>query len=127
MNVVDSSAWLEYFAGTSSAHFFAAAIEDTENLVVPTICLYEVYKHTLRLRCETDALQAIALMQLGNVVELDASLALRAAHLGQQLNLPMADSIILATARAHEATLWTQDSDFKGLENVKFIPKKGKN
>jgi predicted nucleic acid-binding protein len=125
MNLVDSSAWLEYFADGPNADFFAAALEDTGNLVVPTICLLEVFKRVLQQRGETHALNVVTQMQQGRVVELDAELALNAARLSFDLKLPLADSVILATARAHRATIWTQDADFKGLPGVKYRAKPG--
>ena len=120
MNVIDSSAWLEYFADGPNAHFFAPAIEDTDALVVPTISIYEVFKRILQQRGEGDALQAVAAMMEGQTVGLDEQLALDAAKVSVDLRLPMADSIMLATARAHDATLWTQDADFEGVEGVKY-------
>ena len=120
MNVVDSSAWIEYFADGPNAGFFAAAVEDTAGLVVPTLCLYEVFKRILQQRGEGDALQAVAAMRQGTVVDLSAALAIEAAELSCEEKLPMADSIILATARAHDAILWTQDIDFKGRAGVKY-------
>ena len=124
MNVVDSSAWLEYFANGPNARFFAAAIEDTDELLVPTLVLYEVFKRVLQQTDEDKALRAVATIQQGTVVELDASLALSAARISLDHRLPMADSVILATARAFGATLWTQDEDFKGLKGVKYRSKK---
>jgi len=123
MNVVDSSAWLEYFADGPNAEFFAPAIEDTSNLIVPTISIFEVFKRVLQQRGENEALQTVALMQQGRVVTLDVSAALAAAKSSHDLKLPLADSIILATAQAHNATLWTQDSDFDGLPGVQYKPK----
>lgn len=120
MNVVDSSAWLEYFANGPNAGFFAPAIEKTSELVVPSLTLYEVFKRVLQQRDEGAALQAVAVMQQGAVVDLDAPLALAAARLSAEQNLPMADSVILATARAQAATLWTQDADFKGMPGVEY-------
>jgi len=120
VNVVDSSGWLEYFSDGPAANFFAPAIEKTDALVVPTLSLYEVFKRILQQRDESAALNAVALMQQGTVVELTASLALSAATIGAQLKLPLADSVIYATARAHEAILWTQDSDFEGLPHVRY-------
>lgn len=122
MNVVDSSAWLEYFADGPNAGHFAAAIEDTSALVVPSITLLEVFKCISRQRDETTALQYIAVMQQGQVVALDAALALRAATLGLRHALPLADSIIYATARQARGTVWTQDSDFEGLDGVRYWP-----
>lgn len=120
MNVVDSSGWLEYLADGQGAGFFARAIEDTEALIVPTISLYEVFKRVLQQRDESAALRAVALMQQGAVVELTVSLALSAAALGAQHKLPLADSIMYATARSNAATLWTQDADFEGLPHVRY-------
>lgn len=123
MNVVDSSAWLEYFADGPNADFFAAAIEKTAELVVPAISVLEVFKRVLQQRDEAAALQAAALMRQGRVVDLNFALALSAAKLGHQLKLPLADSVMLATARAFEATLWTQDADFEGIHGVQFKAK----
>jgi predicted nucleic acid-binding protein len=120
MNVVDSSAWLEYLANGPNASFFAKAIEDTQQLIVPTLSLFEVFKRVLEQRGEGDALQAVAVMRQGMVVDLDTPIALQAAKLSAELRLPMADSIILATARSYDATLWTQDADFKDLLGVQY-------
>jgi predicted nucleic acid-binding protein len=116
MNVVDSSGWLEYFADGPHADFFAPAIENVTELIVPSISLYEVFKRILQQRSEGDALQAVAVMQQGLVVDLDGMLALNAAKLSVDLRLPMADSIILATARWYNAVLWTQDADLVRLK-----------
>lgn len=123
MNVVDSSGWLEYLADSTNADFFAQPIEDTESLVVPTISIYEVFKRVLQQRGENFALQAVALMQQARVVDLDSSLALAAAKLGYELRLPLADSIIYATALSTNSTFWTQDSDFENIPSVKYIRK----
>jgi predicted nucleic acid-binding protein len=120
MNVVDSSAWLEYLANGPNASFFAKAIEDTQQLIVPTLSLFEVFKRVLEQRGEGDALQAVAVMRQGMVVDLDTPIALQAAKLSAEHRLPMADSIILATARSYDATLWTQDADFKDLLGVQY-------
>jgi len=124
MNVVDSSGWLEYFAEESNADFFTPAIEDTKNLLVPVICIYEVFKRIRQQSGITEAQQHIGDMKLGKIIELDESLALSAAKISTDLKLPMADSFILATARANNATLWTQDEHFKDLDGVKYIEKK---
>ena len=126
MNVVDSSAWLEYLADAPGADHFAAALEDTDNLIVPTICIYEVFKAILQQRGEDAALETVALMKQGTTINLTDDLALQAAKISFEYKMPMADSIILATARAHEAVLWTQDQDFKDMENVNYFPKYGK-
>jgi predicted nucleic acid-binding protein len=124
MNIVDSSGWLEYFAEGSNADFFAPAIEDTANLLVPVICIYEVFKKVLQQKGEHQAQVHVGDMKHGKVIEIDESLALSAARLSAELKLPMADSLILATARAHNAILWTQDEHFKDLEGVKYVEKK---
>jgi predicted nucleic acid-binding protein len=123
MNLVDSSGWLEYFANGRNAKFFAPVLEDTENLIVSTINIYEVFKRVLQQRGEDAALQAVALMQQASVVDVTSPIAMAAADLGTELKLPMADSLILATARAFKATLWTQDADLKGLPDVRFTKK----
>lgn len=123
MNVVDSSGWLEYFADGSNADFFAPAIEKTDDLVVPTISIFEVFKRMRQQKGNEAALQAVTAMMQGQVVELDATLALNAARLSDDLQIPMADSIILATAQAFDAELWTQDSDFQDIEKVNYIQK----
>lgn len=125
MNVVDSSAWLEYFADGHNAEHFASAIEDTTSLLVPTICLLEVYKKLQREKSEAIALEAVVLMRQANVVALDEQLALDAARLGLSHKLQLADSVVLATARRHDAVVWTQDSDFEGLEKVEYFGKRG--
>ena len=124
MNVVDSSAWLEYFADGPNAGFFAPAIEATVELIVPSIALLEVFKRLLQQRSESEALQAAAIMRQGKIVDLDGALALSAAEAGVTNKLPLADSIILATARRFDATVWTQDADFDGLPGVKYRAKK---
>lgn len=121
MNVVDSSAWLEYFAGGPNAKHFAAAIEGTTRLLVPAITLLEVFKRISHQRDDSTALQYIAVMQQGRVVDLDAPLAIHAAVLGLRHKLPVADSIIYATAQAADAVVWTQDSDFERLEGVRYF------
>jgi toxin FitB len=123
MNVVDSSGWLEYFADGPNADFFTPAIENVTELIVPSISVYEVFKRVLQQRNEGDALQAVAVMQQGLVVDLDSILALNAAKLSVDLRLPMADSIILVTARWYNAVLWTQDADFRELEGVRYVEK----
>ncbi len=120
MNVVDSSAWLEYFADGPNAGEFATAIENTDELLVPTIVIYEVFKQLRRQVDEATALRAVGQLGRGQVVDVDEDLAVRAADLSLELSLPMADSLILAAARNHNAILWTQDADFKGLDRVEF-------
>lgn len=123
MNVVDSSGWLEYFADAPNADFFAAAIEDTEQLIVPAITLYEVFKRICQQKDESEALQAVAVMMQSQIIDLIPGIALDAAKLSLELKLPMADSVILATAQAHNAVLWTQDGHFQDIEGVRFVAK----
>jgi predicted nucleic acid-binding protein len=124
VNVVDSSGSLEYLADGPNADFIANSILATADLLVPTLSLYEVFKRVLQQRSEDDALQAVALMQQGTVVELSVSLALSAARISLNDKIPMADSIMLATARSYGATLWSQDSDFENIAGVKYVAKK---
>jgi len=123
MNVVDSSAWLSFFAGDKNSLFFSNPIESTELLLVPSITVTEVFKHVLRLKGEALALEVIAHMTLGKVISLDSQLAIDAGSFGVQYKLPLADSIIYATTMKYDAILWTQDSDFQGLPKVKFYAK----
>lgn len=123
MNVVDSSAWLAYFADERNAGYFSEAIKDTELLIVPVICIFEVFKVILRERGEDDAFQAIASMQQGAVINLDSDLALEAAWIGNQEKLAFADSVIYAVAKRNDAVIWTQDEHFAGKANVRFRPK----
>jgi predicted nucleic acid-binding protein len=124
VNLVDSSAWLEYFGDGPNADFFAPAIERNRELLVPTIVVFEVYKRVLHQRHERAALEAVSVLQHGQIVELTAALAIAAARISQHEKLPMADSIILATARAQNAIIWTQDSDFEKMDRVKYRPAK---
>jgi toxin FitB len=124
MNVVDSSGWIEYATDGGNADFFEGPLSDRDNLLVPTICMYEVFKQVLREFGEERALEVIGQMSLGEVVELDRQIAVNAAQISTELKLAMADSIILATARANNATLWTQDEHFKDLDGVKYIGKR---
>lgn len=123
MNLVDSCGWLEYFADGPNADFFAPAIEAPDTLIVPTICLFEVFKRVLQQRNESDALRAVALMRQGQSVDLNEHLALSAARLSFDAKLAMADSVILCTARQSNATLWTQDAHFKGMSGVSYVAK----
>lgn len=124
MNVVDSSGWIEYFTAEKNADFFAPPIQNVARLIVPTVCIYEVFKRLLIERDEDSALLAAGLMAHGQEVELTRKIAIEAAQISHELKLAMADSIILATARLHHATLWTQDEHFKDLNGVKYIAKK---
>jgi predicted nucleic acid-binding protein len=126
MNIVDSSGWLAYFVDEPNAKHFLIPLYNPESLVVPAITLYEVFKVILRESGENEALQAVVAMQKGKVVDLDTPLALSAAKMSLEHQLPMADSIILATAYEFKATIWTQDADFKNISKVKYFPKKSR-
>lgn len=123
MNLVDSSGWLEYFADGKNAKHYAPIIQDLENLAVSTINIYEVYKKIVQQRDEKDAIQAIAVMQQSNVIEVTEQIAVEAAKLSVAYSIPMADSIVIATAQSIDATIYTQDNDFKGFKNVMFFKK----
>jgi toxin FitB len=125
MNVVDSSGWVEYFTKGSNAKFFIPPVQDLENLLVPSICIYEVFKRLTLDMGEESALQAVGIMSYGRIIELDRKIAIDAAQISLEMKLAMADSIILATAHDHGAMLWTQDAHFKGMEDVKYIEKAG--
>lgn len=126
MNLVDSSGWLEYFSDGPQASAFEKPLKDVESLIVPTICLYEIFKVILRERGENDAIQAIAILRQGSVIDLNYEIALLAARISLDFKLPMADSIVLATAQLNGATIWTQDNGFENIKGVKYFarPKK---
>jgi len=123
MNIVDSSGWLAYFADEPNAGHFLTPLHDSTSLIVPTITIYEVFKVIQRESTENEALQAVVAMQKGKVVDLSTPLAIAASKLSLEHNLPMADSIILATAHEFNAVIWTQDADFKKIANVKYFPR----
>jgi predicted nucleic acid-binding protein len=123
MNIVDSSGWLEYFAGGPNSIHFSLPLQDPSSLIVPVITIYEVFKVVLREAGEDEALQSVAAMQKGKIIELTISLSMSAAKLSMQYKLPMADSIIFATAKKHKCDIWTQDAHFENLPKVKFYSK----
>ena len=104
--------------------FFAPAITDEPNLIVPTICMSEVFKRLSIQRGKEAGLQAMGILYRGRLAALNDEIALQAALLSLEHKLPLADSIILATARAHQATLWTQGEHFKNLPGVEYVEKK---
>jgi predicted nucleic acid-binding protein len=123
MNVVDSSGWLEYFGKGANGARFAPLIQKSIDLIVPTISIYEVFKRVAGQRGEEEALKAVGLMTTGNVVDLNQEIAILAAVISMEYKLPMADSLILASARTYHAVLWTQDEHFKGLDGVNYFEK----
>lgn len=125
MNVVDSSGWLEFFAKGPNASTFAAPIRDRAKLLIPSLVILEVRRRLLQQAQAVELVdEAMAAMRRHRVVDLDFDLAVLAADLGAAMKLPLADSVILATARMHDAVLWTQDGAFEGLEGVKFVRKR---
>lgn len=124
MNVVDSSGWLEYFGKGLNASFFAPVVQSSDDLIVPTVCIYEVFKRLLVQRGEESALQAVGVMSLGKISDLTREIAILAASISVEFKIAMADSIVLATARSFNATLWTQDVDFAGIEGVEYCQKR---
>jgi len=123
MNLVDSSGWLEYLAEGKNAKFFAPAIEKTDQLIVSTINLYEIYKKILSEKDEHTAIQVIGLMQQAKVVEVNSTIAIQAAKFSFEQKIPMTDSLIYITAKQNNAIVWTQDIDFKDLDGVKYFKK----
>jgi len=121
MNLVDSCGWLEYFADGPNAENFVTPIEETGSLVVPSVCVYEVFRRLLQERGRRDALEVVAVMRQATIVPLTDTLAMEAAALGHEFKLPMADSVILATARAFDAILWTQDAHFAIIPGVRYF------
>lgn len=117
------SGWLDYFSDGKNANIFSEPLNDVDSLLVPTICLYEVFKVILRERNEDDALQAIALMQQGKIINLTSEIAIQSAKNSRDYKLPMADSIILTTAQLYDAIIWTQDIDFRNIDRVKYFAK----
>ena len=122
MNIIDSSGWLEYFSDGPNAIHYLTPLNDPSTLIVPVITIYEVFKVVLREFAENEALQSVAAMQKGKIIDLNDNIAMNASMLSLQHNLPMADSIILATARAYDCVIWTQDSDFQHIEGVNYFP-----
>ena len=117
--VLDSSCWLEVFDGGARAVLFEALAASPEKLVVPVITVYEVFKYLFRVKGAESATRAALYMQRGQVLEIDSALVMAAAANG----LPMADSLIYASAQAHGATVWTQDAHFKGMAGVRYFIK----
>jgi len=123
MNIVDSSCWLEYLMDTATGKAIASIIENPDELIVPTITLYEVYKKLLAEKGEEYALNVISYMQTGTVIELNAGLSLSAAQISRKHKLPMADSIIYATSLQYSAVLFTCDKHFKDIQDIRYLPK----
>ncbi|MGB0993111.1 MAG: type II toxin-antitoxin system VapC family toxin [Akkermansiaceae bacterium] len=119
--VVDSSGWIEYFVDGPNADHFASAIEKTEDLIVPSIILTEVYRWMLRNSSESEALTVLAVMKQAKVTDLDAFHAVASAELSHKHKLPLAAGIIYTTARQCGADLITQDADLEKLEGVTYI------
>ncbi len=123
MNLVDSSGWLEYLSDGKNSKLFAPAIEKTNELIVSTINIYEIYKKILLERDESTAIQVVGIMQQAKVIEVSSIISIQAAKLSYERKIPMADSLIYTTAKLNNAMVWTQDIDFKKLDNVKYFKK----
>ncbi len=123
MNVVDSSGWIEFLVDGPNAGFFETPLNLQDELLVPSVIVLEVYRYVLRNEGREKALSVAATMHEGRVIDLDTGLAIEAAELGASHGLPLADSIVYASALSHEATLWTQDADFDGLDHVEYRSK----
>ncbi|MGE5807274.1 MAG: type II toxin-antitoxin system VapC family toxin [Ignavibacteria bacterium] len=121
MNLVDSSGWLEYLADGKNAKSFAPVIEKIDELIVSTINIYEIYKKILNEKDENAAIQVMGMMQQAKVIEVNGAIAIQAAKLSFEKKIPMADSLIYITAKLNDATVWTQDIDFKDLDGVKYF------
>lgn len=123
MNVVDSCGWLEFFAGGSNKEFFRAPLQDTTRLIVPSMVVFEVCRRTLVLADDATARRVFEFMQQGQIVTLDEENMFQAALNAAKHKLAMADAIIWQTARVHQAKLYTQDVDLRGLPSVQFKAK----
>lgn len=123
MNVVDSCGWLEYFADGPNATFFTAAIEDTAQLIVPAVCVFEVYKRLHAQHGKAGADQGIAFLSQGKQVDLSFEELAAAAVAARLHGLAMADAMIWQTAQLHAAQLYTQDADLQGLPGVRYVAK----
>ena len=125
MNVVDSSGWMEYLQDTPRADLFAAAIEDRNHLLVPTIALFEVHRVLSRSLDAALVNRCLDVMRLGRVLDLTDARAVAAAQIAARHKLAMADAAMYAIAREFDATFWTQDVDYQGLPGVRYQPKPG--
>ncbi|MBW2370230.1 MAG: type II toxin-antitoxin system VapC family toxin [Deltaproteobacteria bacterium] len=125
MNIVDTSGWLAFFNGESNADIFSEPIGNTDSLIVPTICIYEVFKFVKLKNGESEAVKIIAHMKLGNVLPVTENIALEAANISIKHKLAVTDSLIYAGAQIKKAVVWTQDIDFEGLPGVNYYPKGG--
>lgn len=124
MQLIDSCGWLEYITDGPLADKYAAFIESNRNqLLVPTLIIYEVYKFLRRTATEEMALQAVAHLETCQTIGLDLTLAMEAADLSILHQLAMADAIVYATSQHDKAELVTSDADFKNLPGVHFITK----
>ena len=123
MNVVDSSGWVEYFQDSTRADLFALAIEQRDQLLVPTIALFEVHKVLSRKLPAELVERCLDVMRLGRVLDLTDSRAIAASKVASQHRLAMADAAMYSIAQEHQATFWTQDVDYQGLPGVQFFAK----
>lgn len=125
MNLVDSSGWIEYLQDTPRADLFAAAIEDRNHLLVPTLALFEVHR-VLSRSLPTDLVnRCLDVMRLGRVLDLTDARAIAASHIAAQHKLAMADAAMYSMALEFGASFWTQDVDYQGLPGVRYQAKPG--
>ena len=122
MNLVDSSGWMAYLGGGAPARHFAPVIEDVRALLVPTVGLVDVYRRALRHLERGEALRIAVAMQQGRLVGLSAGVGMLAADLGAEHDLSLADSVALATARAHGAVLWTRSAKLASVGGIRCPP-----
>jgi len=123
MNVVDSSGWIEYLAGSGRADLFALPIEQRDQLLVPTIALFEVHKVLSRSLPADLVDRCLDVMRLGSVLDFTDSRAVAASRVSRLHRLALADAAMYSMAQEHEAIFWTQDIDYDGLPGVRYFPK----
>ena len=123
MNVVDSSGWVEYFQDSPQADLFAMAIEKRDQLLVPTIALFEVHKVLSRSLAADLVDRCLDVMRLGRVLDFTDARAVAASRVSRQHRLALADAAMYSMALEHRATFWTQDIDYDGLGSVRYFAK----
>ena len=123
MNVVDSSGWIEYFLDTASANNFAAAIEQTDQLIVPALSFFEVHRFLSRTVDADQRGTCLDIMRRSTVIDLNVERAIAASDIAQKHRLAMADAVMYSIAQEFNATFWTQDVDYKDLPGVSYHAK----
>jgi toxin FitB len=123
MNVVDSSGWIEFFLGTPAGRIYKPVVEQTDQLIVPALALFEVHKFLSRSIDTAQRDVCLEIMRRGTVVPVTDARAIAASTVAQQHKLAMADAVMYSIALEHKATLWTQDVDYQGLAGVRYTAK----